>query len=60
MRFFRRIEGVLTRCVALRFENSKTSSRYFSELKNLSVDGLAMSAECVRKTPQTSLTSQSK
>ena len=45
MRFLRRIEGVtlcLTRCVALRFENLLTSSRYFSELKDLSVDGLAM------------------
>ena len=32
----------LTRCVALRFENLVTSSRYFSELKDLSLDGLAM------------------
>ena len=32
----------LTRCVALRFENLLTSSRYFSELKDLSLDGLAM------------------
>ena len=43
MRFLRRIEGVtlLKRCVALRFENLLTSSRYFSELKVLSFDGLA-------------------
>ena len=32
----------LTRCVALKFENLLTSSRYFSELKDLSLDGLAM------------------
>ena len=32
----------LTRCVALTFENLVTSSRYFSELKDLSLDGLAM------------------
>ena len=32
----------LTRCVALRFENLSTSSRYFSELKDLSLDDLAM------------------
>ena len=32
----------LTRCVALRFENLLTSSRYFSELKDLSLDGLAI------------------
>ena len=31
----------LTRCVALRFENLSTSSRYFSESKDLSLDGLA-------------------
>ena len=31
----------LTRCVALKFENLLTSSRYFSELKDLSLDGLA-------------------
>ena len=41
MRFLRRIEGV-TKCLALRFENLLTSSRYFSELKDLSLDGLAM------------------
>ena len=32
----------LTRFVALRFENLLTSSRYFSELKDLSLGGLAM------------------
>ena len=32
----------LTKCVALRFENLLTSSRYFSELKDLRLDGLAM------------------
>ena len=32
----------LTRCVALRFKNLLTSSHYFSELKDLSLDGLAM------------------
>ena len=32
----------LTRCVALKFKNLLTSSRYFSELKDLSLDGLAM------------------
>ena len=42
MRFLRRIEGV-------RFENLLTSSRYFSKLNNLSLDGLAMEAECLRK-----------
>ena len=46
MRFLRRIEGVtlqyLTGCVALKFKNFKTSSSYFSELKDLSLDGSAM------------------
>ena len=44
IRFLRRIEGVtlFNRCVALRFENLLTSSRYFSGLKDLSLDGLAM------------------
>ena len=45
MRFLQKIEGVTqfnNRCVALRFENLLTSSRYFSELKDLSLDGLAM------------------
>ena len=32
----------LTRCVVLKFENLLTSSRYFSELKDLSLNGLAM------------------
>ena len=32
----------LTRCVALKFEDLSTSNRYFSELKDLSLDGLAM------------------
>ena len=32
----------LTRCVALKIENLLTSSRYFSELKDLNLDGLAM------------------
>ena len=32
----------LSRYVALRFENLLTSSRYFSELNNLSLNGLAM------------------
>ena len=41
MRFLQRIE-CLTRCVALRFENLLMSSCYFSELKYLSLDGLAM------------------
>ena len=41
MRFLRRIEGV-TLFIALRFENLLTSSPYFSELKDLSLDGLAM------------------
>ena len=36
----RRIFHCLTRCVALRFKNLLTSSRYFSELKDLSLDGL--------------------
>ena len=31
-----------TKYVALRFENLSTSSRYFSELKDLTLDGLAM------------------
>ena len=45
MRFSRIIEGVidcLTRCVAQRFKNLLTSSRYFSELKKLCLDGLVM------------------
>ena len=44
MRFSRRIEGVhcLTRCVAMRFENPLKLSRYFSELKELCLDGLIM------------------
>ena len=45
MRFLRRIEGVTLFNkvrIALRFENLSTSSRYFSELKDLSLDGLAM------------------
>ena len=33
---------VTLRCVALRFENLLTSSRYFFQLKDLSLDGLAM------------------
>ena len=33
---------LITKCVALKFENLLTSSRYFSELKDLSLDGLAM------------------
>ena len=45
MRFLRKFEGVtvhcLTKCVALRFENLLTSSRYF-ELKHFSLGGLAM------------------
>ena len=32
----------LTKCVALRFKNLLSSSRYFFELKDLSLDGLAM------------------
>ena len=45
MRFLRRIKGVTLFNkvrIALRFENLLTSSRYFSELKDLSLDGLAM------------------
>ena len=49
----RRIEGVtLSNEVcssALRFENLETSSHYFSALKDLSLDGLAIQAECLRK-----------
>ena len=56
MRFLRRIEGVLTRCVALRFENLLTSSRYFSELKDLSLDGLANGR--VSRMPQEKLPKQ--
>ena len=43
-RFYKELKGFhsLTRCVALRFENLLTSSRYFSELKDLSLDSLAM------------------
>ena len=33
---------VTLRCVALRFENLSTSSRYFFQLKDFSLDGLAM------------------
>ena len=40
---------LLKRCVALRFKNLFTSNRYFSELQYLSLDGLAMLAECLRK-----------
>ena len=32
----------LTNCVALRFKNVLTSSRYFCELKDLSLDDLAV------------------
>ena len=32
----------LSRCVALRFENFLTSIRYFSWLKDLNLDGLAV------------------
>ena len=32
----------LTRCVAVRFENLETSSHYFFESKDLSLDGLAV------------------
>ena len=39
----------LTRCVSLRFENLLALSGYFSELKDLSLDGLAMQAECLRQ-----------
>ena len=48
MRFLQRIEGVTlfskvkVTLLALRFENLSTSSRYFSALKDLSLDGLAM------------------
>ena len=45
MWFLQRIEGVTIFNkvrIALRFENLLTSSRYFSELKDLSSDGLAM------------------
>ena len=44
MRFYEESKELhcLTRCVALKFENLLTSSRYFSELKDLSLDGLAM------------------
>ena len=51
MRFLQTIEGVtlFKRCVALRFGNLSTSSRYFFELKDFSFDDLAMQAECLRK-----------
>ena len=47
MKFLRRIEGVtlfnkVRNCVVLMFQNLVTSSGYFSELKDLSLDGLAM------------------
>ena len=43
MRFLQKIEGVaLSRYVALIFENLLTLSCYFSELKDLSLSGLAM------------------
>ena len=44
MRFLRRIEGVtlFNKVRSSKFENLLTSSRYFSELKDLSLDGLAM------------------
>ena len=45
MRFLGKIEGVTLFNkvrVALKFENLSTSSRYFSELKDLCLDGLAM------------------
>ena len=41
MRFLRRIEGV-TLFNKVRFENFLTSRRYFSEMKDLSLDNLAM------------------
>ena len=39
----------LTKWVALRFKNLLTSSRYFPELNDLSLDGLIMQVECLRK-----------
>ena len=52
------VTDILTRCTSLRFENFY--SRYFPKLKNLSLDGLALQAECLRKNFQTSFTCQSK
>ena len=44
MRFLQKIEGVtlFNKVLALRFKNPLTSSRYFFELKDLSLDSLAM------------------
>ena len=44
MRFYKKPKKLhcLMRCVAQRFEDLLTSSCYFSEFKNLSLDGLAM------------------
>ena len=44
MRFLQRIEGVtlFNKVRSSEFQNLSTSSRYFSELKDLSLEGLAM------------------
>ena len=64
MRFVRKTEEVTLFNkvrIALRFKNLLTSNRYFSELKDLSLDDLAIKAECLRKDyPKTSFTCQSK
>ena len=39
----------MTNIVTLRFENLLISSRHFSRSKDLSLDGLAMEAECLRE-----------
>ena len=44
MRFLQRLKGVtlFENCEVLRFKNLLTSSWYFSELKDFSLNGLAM------------------
>ena len=51
MRFYEESKELhcLTRCIAMRFENLLTSIRNFFELKHLSLNGLVMQTECLRK-----------
>ena len=41
--------------LALSFKNLLTPSRYFSKLRDLSLDDLSMKAECLRKDSPTKL-----
>ena len=61
--YFRGIQKVtcLVRCVDLRFKNLFTQRQNFYELKDFSLDSLAMQPDCVRKDlPNKFYTCQSK